>query len=68
MAHLMISYQKPTTYALMDLTEAEFEMVRRALEQLHNLFEGFGAPTEETAATQALIDVMERCWLDDGTG
>ena len=64
MAHLMVGYQDPNTYALMDLNREQFDLIGRALRELLSLYERMEASSDQTAPIETLIAVVERIYDD----
>lgn len=67
MAYLVVKHhQNLKTYALVDLSADEFEVVGRALRELAGQYERWGdAAGKHKAETEALIAVLERRYDDD---
>lgn len=65
MAYLMVKYQGPTTYALVDLSEDQFELVVRGLGELRDLYERMEATAEQLAPITDLVKALERRYGDD---
>lgn len=65
MAYLMVKYQDPSTYALIDLSSSEFEIIGRALRELEDVYERMGAPDREMQVIQALTSMLERRYEEE---
>ena len=60
MAYIMVKYQDPTTYALVDLDESQVEIIDRALQELVSFYERLKATPDELQPIETLIAVIDR--------
>lgn len=62
MVYVMVKYQDPTTYALVDLSTDELEVVGRAISELESLYDRLGATEDDKAALRAVQAALDRRW------